>query len=580
MALTKATFSMVDAPVANVKDFGATGDGVTNDTAAIQAALDASADSAEVFFPAGTYITNQLDIPSNSVLRFMPGTILKAATGYTANEVVLFIADVENVTIYGNSANINMLKAEYVTGEQRHCVRIIGSDNVSIYNLNGNDSGGDAFYVGSSLVDGLPSTNVSLIGCGGNNNKRQGLSVTGCVNFLDLNGRWTNTTGTSPSCGIDIEPNNSMDLIQNINIIGPYTEGNTGGGILVALDFLATTASSTVSINITGHRSTRDGQSGVAAFRCAGNNAQASLANTIYGQITYSDFVHDEPYKNGIYIGYWDGANLPTVVIKDGVIKNANYGNSATIREKAAIDLFAGSGSIVTGMGNFKIENVKVYDSRGTPLTYAACYIEAVVQDINNFSLIDVTAEGFTPTGQDIVKVGSSNNGTIQFSKPLKKELNSTSDLQQFGGREIVFTNSSTATYTLPDANDCVNQEFILRNAVDENSVIAVQAGQIILQNGLSIGNSVVLSRNGDMLRLLSLGSDKWQVTYISDRAKRPFGYSTPGTVVWSTAAPSSGTWELADIAYNSDPASGEYVGWICTVAGTPGTWKGFGVIA
>lgn len=44
--------------------------------------------------------------------------------------------------------------------------------------------------------------------------------------------------------------------------------------------------------------------------------------------------------------------------------------------------------------------------------------------------------------------------------------------------------------------------------------------------------------------------------------------------------APTSGTWQVGDFVRNSAPselgaASSKYVifGWICTVAGTPGTW-------
>ena len=43
MALTKATYSMIAGSPNNVIDYGVVGDGVTDDTAAIQAAIDDSA---------------------------------------------------------------------------------------------------------------------------------------------------------------------------------------------------------------------------------------------------------------------------------------------------------------------------------------------------------------------------------------------------------------------------------------------------------------------------------------------------------------------------------------------------------
>lgn len=56
MSLTKVTFSMIDGAYANVTDFGATGDGVTDDTVAIQATIDSLASSGGVvYFPPGEY---------------------------------------------------------------------------------------------------------------------------------------------------------------------------------------------------------------------------------------------------------------------------------------------------------------------------------------------------------------------------------------------------------------------------------------------------------------------------------------------------------------------------------------------
>lgn len=52
-----------------------------------------------------------------------------------------------------------------------------------------------------------------------------------------------------------------------------------------------------------------------------------------------------------------------------------------------------------------------------------------------------------------------------------------------------------------------------------------------------------------------------------------------------ATASPAgswTGTYEVGDVAWNRAPTAGgtEPIGWVCTVAGTPGTWAAFGTIA
>lgn len=67
--LTKVSFSMIEGNVVNVLDFGAVGDGVADDTAAIQAAINASVGHV-VFVPSGTYkLTSMLQvIPGISIV--------------------------------------------------------------------------------------------------------------------------------------------------------------------------------------------------------------------------------------------------------------------------------------------------------------------------------------------------------------------------------------------------------------------------------------------------------------------------------------------------------------------------------
>jgi hypothetical protein len=45
----------------------------------------------------------------------------------------------------------------------------------------------------------------------------------------------------------------------------------------------------------------------------------------------------------------------------------------------------------------------------------------------------------------------------------------------------------------------------------------------------------------------------------------------------YGTAAPTTGVWTVGAIVWNSAPALGGWAGWLCIVAGSPGTWAGFG---
>jgi hypothetical protein len=64
MSLTKVTYSMIDGATVNVKDFGATGDGVTDDRVALQNAVDfAVAQQRTLYIPDGRYYVNSIASP-------------------------------------------------------------------------------------------------------------------------------------------------------------------------------------------------------------------------------------------------------------------------------------------------------------------------------------------------------------------------------------------------------------------------------------------------------------------------------------------------------------------------------------
>ena len=104
MALTKATYSMIKGAVFNVLDFGATGDGATNDQPACQAAVNAAvaAGGGAVYFPAGTYSLNSvagLDTTPNGLL--IPDT---NGAFDTNNGIMLFGDGIDTVLKAGNTA--------------------------------------------------------------------------------------------------------------------------------------------------------------------------------------------------------------------------------------------------------------------------------------------------------------------------------------------------------------------------------------------------------------------------------------------------------------------------------------------
>ena len=103
MALTKATYSMIKGAVFNVLDYGATGDGSTDDRAACQLAIDAAVavGGGAVYFPEGTYKLNSVassDTTPNGLL--LPDTGVDFSTN---NGVMLFGDGIDSVLLAGNT---------------------------------------------------------------------------------------------------------------------------------------------------------------------------------------------------------------------------------------------------------------------------------------------------------------------------------------------------------------------------------------------------------------------------------------------------------------------------------------------
>lgn len=119
----------------SVKDFGATGDGVTNDYTAVLNALTAGKGKA-VYFPAGTYLLNSsitMDstFSNTDIYGDGAGTIIK--TGSAATQATFYIRGVSNMSIRslkfdGNSATQSSVNARLVLVDR-------DASNLSFYDV-------------------------------------------------------------------------------------------------------------------------------------------------------------------------------------------------------------------------------------------------------------------------------------------------------------------------------------------------------------------------------------------------------------------------------------------------------------
>lgn len=224
--VTKKALVSAVSPFANVKLLGAVGDGIADDTAAIQAAVN-TYDA--VFFPSGTYkVSSAVTLnANNTVFGEGDGSVI-LYTGTAATQGAFFVnsgsssAYVDNVTI----CDLKLLGEVVSLGfsEFVHLISLNGVRNCVIERCTVEGFRGDGIYIGSGDVAGQErhNINVTIRDCvidGINKDNRNGISVIDC-NGLNIDNNYiTRTTRPSMPGAIDIEPDaNVFHVIKDISI--------------------------------------------------------------------------------------------------------------------------------------------------------------------------------------------------------------------------------------------------------------------------------------------------------------------------------------------------------------------------
>lgn len=183
--------------VANVRDpaYGAVGDGVSDDTAAIQKAIDAvsAAGGGIVDIPAGNYRINTLYqtgksyekaglvLKSNIIVRIDDSAVLEAIPNGERSYQMFSITHVDNVHIIGGTLIGDRDHHTSSIGETGYGVRITDATNVVIENLHAGEFWGDGLFLGED------SKNITIYNVVCDHNRRQGMSIVGGQNVKILN---------------------------------------------------------------------------------------------------------------------------------------------------------------------------------------------------------------------------------------------------------------------------------------------------------------------------------------------------------------------------------------------------------
>jgi hypothetical protein len=130
------------------------------------------------------------------------------------------------------------------------------------------------------------------------------------------------------------------------------------------------------------------------------------------------------------------------------------------------------------------------------------------------------------------------------------------------------FGNTGT-TLSIDREGITVNSSFVLNKGNDSELIID--------STGISIGNNQNTSRAVRIFGRVGINVSNPDSTV---------GLAVAGNLSFAdkkfstgTSAPVTGTYKKGDICWNTDPRTGNHVGWVCIVDGTPGQWRNFGMI-
>lgn len=574
----------------SVKDFGAVGDGVADDTAAIQSALTyAGTQKCAVYIPAtpnGYKITAALTMAANTTLLgdgygsfinqvtanlnainvvsmcSVSGLRVKVSDGTnTAFCVCISAVSVNNVTIENNYLEPGDLGGcgVYISGVQQSTIR-----NNRIYG--GKWSSGAGYAASASdiiLYSSGPSERHIIEGNYCLSNNSQGIFVDAlgydgdiiisnniCVTLDPTtcapSGAWSLiATGGVRRHGIMVGYNSSSvngprcivnsNICRNTRWTGIYKQGASSGVVVISNNICDLNGYDTANTLSGGIYINQSGNEQVVG------NAITNFRNTDF--LTGSITINASPAPtipsvlNGNFIkgSFGNGLVMTTSAALMHVSNNTFVSNAGS-----DISVIASAG--IAGNAGHTIVNNRIMRTSGTA-------VKAISVDIQSSTLPFIIKDNYIK-GFDNTTSSVDNTAIYVQLRPLQFQI--------VGNKVEYFYYGmySASYYSGGRMTDAVYERNIIQNC--------------------AVGFGVSATSNDHTLPLVDN-----RFISVTTQVSAPLGFAVGRIVqrlgdklIWQdTASPAVGNWSVGDRAMNSTPVIGQPKSWACTVAGAPGTW-------
>jgi hypothetical protein len=551
--------------IVSVKDFGAVGDGVTNDTAAIQAAIDyANTNSKLLVFPTASYAVTSLTTYSYSKIDGQNSTLIQiSGTNPLINQTIETVYQfqtcnkyvISNLLLYRNTLTtstigfystspalvLSNVRAEgFDVGFKLQACQFSSFYSIKCWRCN------VGLYVISKAVGG-----------GGNSNSFYDYQAVGCQVGILLS-------------------NESEFPHHSLYFRNPSTLAN---GVCAVATF------GTTNVIFDGGANEANGEGPNSTYTIDGltvktssyyfKNSSVSIINTFIAEANIAPaIICESSTVLTLAEVYGYGAVFSAGVVTCDATSYVVNGGTTNLQSSVGVSV---KGAVMTAAVTSTLQ-------LGPPIVYETTNLPNTCVSPAGGDFLDANGTASSGYGQDSTYgfytyaiFGTNGAGRMRFNVPVaaNNDLSLVSFLVRASVDTILdcrFTDSTLgATSTNLFAGRWYRVTWVCSNALISNSGMNLKTtttgAQLDVCKFQQFSGSPNNSNTISVLNAMLAGAYNPKI-----KALKQF-YEV-------TAAPTIGTWVKGDIVYNSNPTPSGNIGWVCTTSGSPGTWKTFGSIS